>query len=97
MSLCLTKHHAMKTYLTSALDGGKWSDSRPGRFTPRKRTPGTHWTGGYVDAKPDMDTTVKRKFPALPGPELPVMQPVAQRYTTELPRCTLCLIKHHAM
>jgi hypothetical protein len=42
MSLCLTKHHAMKTYwgvevqlhayLTSALDGGEWSALRLGRF-----------------------------------------------------------------
>jgi hypothetical protein len=42
----LTEHHAMKTYwgvelwlhvfLTSALDGGEWSASRPGRFTIRK-------------------------------------------------------------
>jgi hypothetical protein len=25
--------------LTSALDGGEWSASRPGRFTPRERAP----------------------------------------------------------
>jgi len=37
---------------TSALDGGKWSDSRPGRFTRRERAPGTPtgqeagWTPG---------------------------------------------------
>jgi hypothetical protein len=29
--------------LTSALDGGEWSASRPGRFTPRERASGTHW------------------------------------------------------
>jgi hypothetical protein len=28
--------------LTSALDGGEWSASHPGRFTPRERAPGTH-------------------------------------------------------
>jgi hypothetical protein len=28
--------------LTSALDGGEWSASRPDRFTPRERAPGTH-------------------------------------------------------
>jgi hypothetical protein len=32
--------------LTSALDGGELSTSRPGRFTPRERAPGTHWIGG---------------------------------------------------
>jgi hypothetical protein len=57
-TLCLTKHHSMKTYwgvevylhalLTSALDGGEWSASCPGRFTPRERVPGTHWIGGSV-------------------------------------------------
>jgi hypothetical protein len=45
LSLCLTKHHAMKTYggvevrrhtfLPSPRDGGEWSPSRPGCFTPR--------------------------------------------------------------
>jgi hypothetical protein len=34
--------------LTSALDGGEWSASRTGRFTPRERAPGTHWIGGWV-------------------------------------------------
>jgi hypothetical protein len=47
--LLLAEHNAMKTYwgwryssthsLTSALDGGEWSTSRPGRFTPRERAP----------------------------------------------------------
>jgi len=45
-SLCLTKHHTMKTYwesggistqfLTRTLDWGEWSALRPGRFTPRE-------------------------------------------------------------
>jgi hypothetical protein len=30
--------------LTSALDGGEWSASYTGRFTPRERAPGTPWT-----------------------------------------------------
>jgi len=32
--------------LTSAEDGGKWSASRPGRFTPRETAPGTDQIGG---------------------------------------------------
>jgi hypothetical protein len=36
-------------FLTSALVGGQWSASRPGRFTPGERAPGTHWIGGWVD------------------------------------------------
>jgi hypothetical protein len=56
ISLCLTKHNAMKAYwvsggssthsLTSALHGGEWSASCPGRFTPRERASGSHWIGG---------------------------------------------------
>jgi hypothetical protein len=33
-------------FLTSVLDGGEWTVSRPGRFTPEERTTGTHWIGG---------------------------------------------------
>jgi hypothetical protein len=29
-------------FLTSALDGGEWSASHPGRFIPGERAPGTH-------------------------------------------------------
>jgi hypothetical protein len=35
----------LHAFLTSALDGGEWSASRPGRFIPRGRAPGTHWIG----------------------------------------------------
>jgi hypothetical protein len=33
-------------FLTTALAGGEWSDSRPGHFTRGERTPSTHWIGG---------------------------------------------------
>jgi hypothetical protein len=36
-------------FLTSAQDVGEWSASRPGRFSPRERVPGTHCIGGWVD------------------------------------------------
>jgi hypothetical protein len=73
LSLCLTKHRAMKTYwgvevllhvfLTSGLYGGEWSASRSGRFTPRERAHGTRWTGGWVGPRAGLDTVVKRKIP----------------------------------
>jgi hypothetical protein len=31
----------LHSFFTSVLDGGEWSASRPGRFTPRERAPGT--------------------------------------------------------
>jgi hypothetical protein len=42
--------------LTSALVGGKWSASCPGRFTPEERAPGTHWIGGWVHPRAGLDT-----------------------------------------
>jgi hypothetical protein len=43
-------------FLTSALVGGEWSASRPGRFTP-----GTHWIGGWVGPRTGLDVEM-RKF-----------------------------------
>jgi hypothetical protein len=48
--------------LTSALDGCEWSASRPGRFNPRERTPGTHWIGGWVGSRSVLGTVMKRKI-----------------------------------
>jgi hypothetical protein len=50
--------------LTSALDGGEWSASRPSRFTPRERASGTHWIGGCVGPRAVLDAVVKRKIPS---------------------------------
>jgi hypothetical protein len=95
LSPCLTKHHDMKTYfgnggiaphafLTSALDGGEWSASCPGRFTPRERVLGTHWIAGWVGLRAGLDVVVKRKF-LVPrresNPITPIVQSVAQCYT----------------
>jgi hypothetical protein len=52
-------------FLTSALVGGEWSTSRPGRFTP-----GTHLIGGWVDLRAGLDDLEKRKFLTQPGLEL---------------------------
>jgi hypothetical protein len=35
-------------FLTSALILSEWSASRPGRFTPGDRAPGTHLIGGWL-------------------------------------------------
>jgi hypothetical protein len=61
-------------FLTSALVGGKWSASRPDRFIPEERAPGTHWIGGWVDPRAGLDD-VKKKI---------LDQSVASRYTTAL-------------
>jgi len=35
-----------QAFLTSSLQGGEWSASRPGRFTPREGARGTNWSLG---------------------------------------------------
>jgi hypothetical protein len=37
----------LHTFLTSVLDGGEWSASRPGRFTPSEGERDSYWIGGY--------------------------------------------------
>jgi hypothetical protein len=70
--------------LTSALDAGEWSASRPGRFTPKEGSPFTHYIGGWVGPRASLDTVVKRNIPSPrweSNPRTPIVQPVAQRYT----------------
>jgi hypothetical protein len=70
--------------LTSALDGGEWSASRPSHFTLREGVPGTHWIGGWVGPRAILDVVVKRKIPSLSqesNPRTPIVQPIAQCYT----------------
>jgi hypothetical protein len=50
--------------LTSAVDGGEWSASRPGRFTPGQKAPGINWIGGCVGFRAVLDAVVKRKIPS---------------------------------
>jgi hypothetical protein len=75
-SLCLSKHHALKTYL---MCGGvaprilnhctrwweDWSASRPGRFTAEERTPDTSCIGGRVGPRSCLDAMTKRKIPII--------------------------------
>jgi hypothetical protein len=70
ITCALTEHHTMKTcwgsggvashIFTSALDGGKWSASRPGCFIPRERAPGTYSIEGWVGPRAGLDAVVKR-------------------------------------
>jgi hypothetical protein len=69
-------------FLTSALVGGEWSVSRPGRFIPKETVPGTHWIG-WVGPRAGLNDMEKRKFLTLLGLKLDtsVVQPVASHYT----------------
>jgi hypothetical protein len=46
-------------YLTSALVGGEWSASRPGRFTLGERDPIVHFIGGWVGNGDGLDDVEK--------------------------------------
>jgi hypothetical protein len=71
--------------LNLGTDGGEWSASRLGRFTPREEAPGTHWIGGWVGPITSLDAVVKRKIPRTRRDSNPtIIQPAAQRYTTKL-------------
>jgi hypothetical protein len=79
------RRYSSYSFSTSALDGGEWSASRPGHaFTPGERTPGTHWTGGWVGPRVGLDTEATGKI-LCPrresNPDRPVVQPVVRHYT----------------
>jgi hypothetical protein len=67
-------------FLTSALDGGEWSASHTGRFTPWEGALTTHWIVGWVGPRTDRHAVKTRKILHCreSNPERP---PVARRYT----------------
>jgi hypothetical protein len=70
-------------FLTSALVGGEWSVSRPGRFTTGERAPHTHYIGAGWPPNP-VWTTWKGEIscPYLDSNSDPsAVQPIANRYT----------------
>jgi hypothetical protein len=79
------RKYSSYSFLTSALDGGEWSASRPGRaFTPGERTLGTHRTGGWVGPRAGLDTEARGKI-LCPcrgsNPNRTVVQSVVRHYT----------------
>jgi hypothetical protein len=65
---CRQRRYSSYSFSNSALDGGEWSASRPGRaLAPGKRT---HCTGGWVGPKAGLDTEARGKILSpLPGIE----------------------------
>jgi hypothetical protein len=59
--------------LTSALDGGEWSASRPGHFTPRERALGIDWLRRLGGPQSQSGRSGEKKnFQPLPGLEPPI-------------------------
>jgi hypothetical protein len=62
------RRYSSYSFTTSALDGGEWSASLPGRaLPPVKGPPGTHCTGGWVGPRAGLDTEARGKNPLLPA------------------------------
>jgi len=62
--------------LTLALYGGEWSALHHG-----KRSPSTHWIGGWLGPSAVLDAVAKRKIPSHhqeSKPRTPIIQPVTQ-------------------
>jgi hypothetical protein len=78
MKTCGGVDAQIHVFLTSALVGGECSASRPCRFIPGKRAPGTHWVGGWVGPRAALDDVEKGKFLTLPGLELRLLSPPAR-------------------
>jgi hypothetical protein len=51
-------------FLTLALDGSYWSNSRPYGFTLGEIALGNQWTGGWVGPRHGLDYTKKKKYTA---------------------------------
>jgi hypothetical protein len=66
--------------LTSTLDGGEWSASRPSRCNLRERAPVTYSIRDWVGPTAVLDAVVKRKITSPhreSNPRTPIVQPVA--------------------
>jgi hypothetical protein len=75
-------------FLTLALDEGEWSGSRSCRFTPGERASDTHWIGGCVGPRGDVDAVAKRKILQCrelnPSRPAPISSLFRQRYPDSL-------------
>jgi hypothetical protein len=77
------------SFLTSALDWGEWSATRPDRaLAPRERTTGTHCAGGWVGVWACLDTGYRKTPFASAGDRTSIARsssPWSDTVLTELP------------
>jgi hypothetical protein len=57
------RRYSSYSFLTSTLDGVSGQRHAPAALYPRERTPGTNWTGGWVDFRAGLDTEARGKIP----------------------------------
>jgi hypothetical protein len=83
------------SFLTSALEGGEWSASRPG-----ERAPSTHCTGGWVGPRAGLDAEVRGKILCLrrgSNPGRPVSSQTIDRLSHRGSVCTVVWAAHSQM
>jgi hypothetical protein len=57
------RRYSSYCFLTPALEGGEWSESRPGRaLPPGERPPSTHCIGGWVGPRAGLDAEARGKI-----------------------------------
>jgi Flp pilus assembly protein TadB len=74
------------------LDEDEWSASRLCRFTQRERAPGTHWIGGRVGLRGDLDDVEKRKSVAFAGIRIAIFRSSAHSLTSVVVVVVLLLL-----
>jgi hypothetical protein len=57
-------------FFTSAIVGGEWLASRPGRFTTGERARDTHWVGDLVGSRAGLDVVKGRNILSIAGLKL---------------------------
>jgi hypothetical protein len=71
-------------FLTSALHGGEWSTSCPGRFRSGESGPRTLWTGSWTDPTAGLEVSGEQSL-ALPGISPEFLGRSARKLLTILP------------
>jgi hypothetical protein len=56
------RKHSSYSYMTSALDRVSGQHHAPAALYPRGKKPSTHWIGGWVGPRADLDTEARRKI-----------------------------------
>jgi hypothetical protein len=69
------------SFLIFALDGLRGNRHASAALYPRERTPGTHWTGGWVVLELVWTRRLEEKSFASAGYQIPVIQSVVRHYT----------------
>jgi hypothetical protein len=66
-------------FLTSILDGGEWSASRPDRFVSEERARSIHWKGGWIRPRASLVIMENRIISSLCRESFPVPHSLAYR------------------